>query len=57
MVRFEENKRNISESEKKNKNLYRSDIDLPGDEAWNAPQLHVTAEELYQKIRQKEIET
>lgn len=55
MVRFEENKRNISESEKKNKNLYRSDIDLPGNEAWNAPQL--TAEGLYQKIRQKEIET
>lgn len=40
---------------KKNKNLYRSDIDLPGDEAWNAHQLK--AEELFQRIRQKEIET
>lgn len=55
MFQFEQNKCNILESDKKNYNLYRSDIDLPGDEAWNEPQL--TAEELYQRIRQKEIET
>lgn len=55
MLQFEPNLRNILESKKKNYNLYRSDIDLPGDEGWNAPQL--TAEELYHKIRQKEIET
>lgn len=55
---FEQSKRNILDYDlKKNKNLYRSrsDIDLPGDEAWNAHQLK--AEELFQRIRQKEIET
>lgn len=43
------------EENKQNSATARSDIDLPGDEAWNAPQL--TAEGLYQKIRQKEIVT
>uniref|UniRef100_K1RBE3 Uncharacterized protein n=1 Tax=Magallana gigas TaxID=29159 RepID=K1RBE3_MAGGI len=43
------------EENKQNSATARSDIDLPGDEGWNVPQL--TAEELYQRIRQKEIET
>ncbi|XP_034327381.2 uncharacterized protein [Magallana gigas] len=43
------------EENKQNSATARSDIDLPGDEGWNAPQL--TAEELYQRKRQKEIET
>lgn len=56
MFQFEQNKCNILESDKKKITIFiRSDIDLPGDEGWNAPQL--TAEELYQRIRQKEIET